>query len=60
MYRALNRVMFFCGSASEGPSDEIPQITRPTFSCSTPTFIFGASGPAQKAVLVPFFWGWFL
>jgi hypothetical protein len=32
-------------------------MTWATFSCSTPTFFFGVSEPAQKAVLVPFFWG---
>ena len=46
-------------NGSEGGNWAFVHLTRPTFSCSTPTFFFGVSGPAQKAVLVPFFWGGF-
>ena len=46
-------------NGSEGGNWPFAKITRPTFSCSTPTFFFGVSGPAQKAVLVPFFLGGF-
>ena len=47
---------FFCGfhTAPMAPTASA-QLTWTTFSCSTPTFFFGVSGPAQKAVLVPFF-----
>ena len=46
--------MMFRGKRAQRQLEAFSHLTRPAFSCSTPTF-FGVSGPAQKAVLVPFF-----
>jgi hypothetical protein len=46
-------------NGSEGANKEFVHLTRPASSSSTPNLFFDASGPAQKAVPVFFFWGGF-